>query len=244
MFCCSCANGCRVTFSNVNSQTPKTRAQVLAEDIERTIAQQGLRHGDSLGTLDSWRDQTGFARSTVSEAVRLMIDRGAVEIRPGRGGGIFVAATSPVVRLRHTLLTIHGEPSTVADAIAIREALEPLIDADAARHRTKDDIADLRKHLKSLSAASSDTDRFMRANWALHARIARITKNQMLKAVYTSMTEVIAEMSAHADSDSADAGSTDSAYLQERERVHTELVEAIIAGDVERVGEAVLRHAL
>jgi DNA-binding FadR family transcriptional regulator len=223
---------------------PKTRAQVLAEDIERTIAQQGLRQGDSLGTLDTWRDQTGFARSTVSEAVRLMIDRGAVEIRPGRGGGIFVAATSPVVRLRHTLLTVHGEPSTVADAIAIREALEPLIDADAARHRTKADIADLRRLMKALTNSVSDTDGFMRANWALHARIAQITSNHMLKAVYTSMTEVIAELSAHADSDSGDATGTDVAYLDERVQVHAALVQAIIDGDVDAVGEAVIRHAV
>ena len=114
-----------------------------------------------------------------------MIDRGAVEIRPGRGGGIFVAATNPVVRLRHTLLTVHGEPSTVAEAIAIREALEPLVDTDAARHRTKDDIADLKRLLKTLTSAVGDTDAFMRANWQLHERIAQITSNLMLTAVYT-----------------------------------------------------------
>lgn len=221
-------------------ETPKTRAQVLALDIERTIAQQGLQQGDSLGTMDSWRDQTGFARSTVSEAVRLMIDRGAVEIRPGRGGGIFVAATNPVVRLRHTLLTVHGEPSTVADAIAIREALEPLVDADAARHRTKDDIADLKKSLKALTSAVGDTDAFMRANWQLHERIAQITSNLMLKAVYTSMTSVIAELSAHADSDAA---TTDEKYWSSRAEVHAELVQAIIDGDVDATAAAVARHA-
>ena len=221
-------------------ETPKTRAQVLAQDIERTIAQQGLQQGDSLGTMDSWRDQTGFARSTVSEAVRLMIDRGAVEIRPGRGGGIFVAATNPVVRLRHTLLTVHGEPSTVADAIAIREALEPLVDADAARHRTKDDIADLKRSLKALTSAVGDTDAFMRANWQLHERIAQITSNLMLKAVYTSMTSVIAELSAHADSD---ATNTDEDYWSSRAEVHAELVQAIIDGDVEATAAAVARHA-
>lgn len=219
-------------------ETPKTRAQVLAQDIERLIAQRGLTEGDSLGTMDTWREETGFARSTVSEAMRLMIDRGRVEIRPGRGGGIFVAATSPVVRLRHTLLTVHGEPSTVADAIAIREALEPLVDADAARHRSKDDISDLKKALRSLRAASGDTDKFMRANWTLHERIAQITPNLMLRAVYTSMTSVIADLSEHADRDDSDAG-----YFQRRAEVHSELVQAIIDGDQSATAAAVIRHA-
>lgn len=228
-----------VTLWLVNMETPKTRAQVLAQDIERTIAQQGLTQGDSLGTMDSWRDQTGFARSTVSEAVRLMIDRGAVEIRPGRGGGIFVAATNPVVRLRHTLLTVR-EPSTVADAIAIREALEPLVDADAARMRTKDDIADLRKLMKDLRSSVSETDKFMRANWHLHERIAQITSNLMLRAVYTSMTGVISELSDRADSDAAD---TDNHYLERRVEVHAQLVQAIIDGDLEATAAAVAKHA-
>lgn len=202
------------------------------------IAQRGLTEGDSLGTMDTWREETGFARSTVSEAMRLMIDRGRVEIRPGRGGGIFVAATSPVVRLRHTLLTVHGEPSTVADAIAIREALEPLVDADAARHRSKDDIVELKKALKALRSASGDTDRFMRANWTLHERIAQITPNLMLRAVYTSMTSVIADLFEHADRDDSDAE-----YFQRRAEVHTELVQAIIDGDVDATAAAVVRHA-
>ncbi len=219
-------------------EPPKTRAQVLAQDIERMIAQRGLTEGDSLGTMDTWREETGFARSTVSEAMRLMIDRGRVEIRPGRGGGIFVAATNPVVRLRHTLLTVHGEPSTVEDAIAIREALEPLVDADAARHRSKEDITELRSALKALRAATGDTDRFMRANWLLHERIAQISPNLMLKAVYTSMTGVIADLSEHADRDDSDAG-----YFQRRADVHRELVQAIIDGDVDATAAAVLRHA-
>lgn len=204
------------------------------------IAQRGLTEGDSLGTLETWRDQTGYARSTVSEAMRLMIDRGSVQIKPGRGGGIFVAATNPVVRLRHTLLTVHGEPSTVADAIAIREALEPLVDADAARHRTKADIADLKKALKALRSASGDTDQFMRANWALHERIAQITPNLMLRAVYTSMTGVISELSDHADQDNTESGA---AYFDRRADVHAALVEAIIDGDVDATAAAVIRHA-
>jgi DNA-binding FadR family transcriptional regulator len=225
---------------NINSEATQTRAQLLATQIEKTIAEQGLAHGDPLGTLDSWRDQTGFARSTVSAAVRLMIDRGAIEIRPGRGGGIFVAEKSPVVRLRHTLLTVHGEATTVQHAIELRDALEPLVDTDAATHRTKDDITDLRRLLRELAKNSSDTDTFMRSNWALHERIAEITPNPMLKAVYLSMTECIVELSAHADSEEP---AQSKAHIQDRYDVHAELVEAIIAGDSERTTRAVLRHA-
>lgn len=218
---------------------PLTRAQTLLERIEASIVARGLVQGDSLGTLDSWRAESGFARATVSEAVRILIDRGLVEIRPGRGGGIFVAQTGPVVRLRHTLLAVHGEASTVADAIAIRESLEPLIVENATRHRTTADSKRLNRLLAALVAATGDRDRFIRANWELHLAIASITPNTMLAAIYLTMMHVITDQSDLAVDDSSE---DPDAYVEHRVAVHRELVEAIIAGDVDRAATAVSSH--
>lgn len=208
--------------------------------MEADIAQRSLGTGDPLGTIEEWRDRTGFARATVSEAVRILIDRGVVEIRPGRGGGIFVARTGPVVRLRHTLLTVHGEAAEVADAIAIRDALEPLVVADAARLRTKRQVAELRSLVASLDANVDDREVFMHTNWALHEAIAHITPNRMLAAVYLSMTELIRESSRAAVAASPD---TDEDYVRGRVAVHRDLVEAIAAGDTDAAANAVERHS-
>ena len=54
------------------------------------------------------------------------------------------------------------------------------------------------------------------------------------------MTSVIAELSAHADSDEVD---TEADYWQKRADVHTQLVQAIIDGDVEATAAAVALHA-
>lgn len=216
-----------------------TRAQQLATSIEAEVARRALTAGDALGTLDEWRDRTGFARATVSEAVRILADRGLVQIRPGRGGGIFVARTDPIVRLRHTLLTVRGEAADVADAIAIRDALEPLIVADAVRLRTKKQTAQLQAHLADLESAVDDRDTFMRANWALHDSIAQITPNVMLSAVYLSMTALIRESSLAAVA----ATAHDESYVASRLEIHTDLVEAIASGDADRAAAAVARHS-
>ena len=110
---------------------PVSRAQQLATEIEQSIVQRGLPTGERIATMDELREQTGYGRSTIGETVRLLSERGTVEVRPGRGGGLFVAAISPVVRLRRTLLTVTEGGSTVSDAIAVREALEELIAVDA-----------------------------------------------------------------------------------------------------------------
>lgn len=221
------------------SGTPQTRAEALAVDIEKMIADRGLTPGELIGTMDEFRERSGFGRATISEAVRLLADRGAAEIRLGRGGGLFVADPNPVVRLRRTLLTVREQPTTVADAIAVREALELLITIDAARHRTPRDIAALRKLLTRLKRSATSTDGFMRANWALHERIAEITHNHLARAVYLGMTHCIADLASHADPDHEDRPD---GYLELRVEIHTELVEAIAAGDIERTTAATDRH--
>src|ERR1700712_4164407 len=132
-----------------------TRANVLAGEIEQQILSREFKSGELIGTIDSLRARSGFARSTVAEAIRLLADRGLAEIRPGRGGGLFATAAGPMVRIRHTLLAVTDAPASVAEAVAVRDALEVLIDVDAAENRTPTDITDMKRLLAKLTAAAA-----------------------------------------------------------------------------------------
>lgn len=210
-----------------------TRAEQLAAALESRI--RALSPGVAVGTIEEIRQESGLARATVSEAVRLLRDRGVIVIRPGRGGGLFVAEQSPVVRLRHTLLGVAGEPGTVADAIELRNHLEELIAVGAARCRGQDDLPRLRACLDDMAAAP-DWDGFVRANWALHERIAQLCPNAMARAVYLGTL-------GHLTSSTATAADRDAeAYRARRLRIHADLVEAIAAGDEAAVRTAVAHH--
>lgn len=226
----------------MNSFAGQTRGNVLAGEIERQILDREFKPGELIGTIDSLRARSGFARSTVAEAIRLLADRGLAEIRPGRGGGLFATAAGPMVRIRHTLLAVTDAPASVAEAVAVREALEVLIDVDAAEHRTPADISDMKKLLAKLnSAAVKGTTAFLLANWDLHERIALISPNQTASALYLSMTRFVREhaVAATYDEDPASAA----AWLRLRVETHEELVTAIIGGDQTVVKMAVAKHA-
>ncbi|OBJ81805.1 GntR family transcriptional regulator [Mycobacterium sp. 1245852.3] len=220
---------------DVAKTSPRTRAQQLAAALDLRIRDQDLQTGDAVGTLESLRAETGFAYSTISEAVRLLCDRGVLDVRPGRGGGLFVANPTSVVRLRHTLLEA-SNPVDVADAIELRDHLELLIDVAAARFSTDKDINDLRAHLDTMAAAPS-WDAFVRTNWALHERIAAIGPNAMARAVYLSTLGPLRATSTQFDSERAFAK-----YRTARLRIHVDLVDAIAAGDERRVRKLVARH--
>jgi GntR family transcriptional repressor for pyruvate dehydrogenase complex len=226
----------------MNSFAGLTRANVLAGEIEQQILDREFKPGELIGTIDSLRERSGFARSTVAEAIRLLADRGLAEIRPGRGGGLFATAAGPMVKIRHTLLAVTDAPASVAEAVAVREALEVLIDTDAAENRNPADVADIKKLLTKLkSAATKGTTEFLLANWDLHERIALISPNQTASALYLSMTRFVREHAVAATHD--DAPETASEWLGIRIDTHEELVDAIVSGDVSRTKRAVDKHA-
>lgn len=213
------------------------RAESLADLITSRIHDAGLAEGDRIGDLEQLRQMTGLGRSTVSAAVRLLRERGVVEIRPGRLGGLFVAQVDSVVRLRHTLLSVK-EAVPVADAIEVREHLEPLVDIDASRYCTAADHAELKSALATLRAAADQPSTFVAANWALHRRIAAICRNRIAADMYLTMLDYV--------SDAAETIDTDEnhwhAYAAERYQVHEDLVAAIRAADEAAIAAVVARH--
>lgn len=218
---------------------PRSRAQSLAADIEDRIAAEGLQPGDRIATMEELRAETGLGRATISEAARLLAEHGTVEIRPGRGGGLFAATIGPVVRLRHTLLAVDHDGVTVADAIAVREALEELIDVDAAAHCTARDAKSLTSILNRMRRTSSTRSRYLSANWELHERIAAITPNEIARGVYLGTLHHVAGLPGSPDPQTA---RDDQGYLATRIDIHAELVAAIVAGDRSRTIRAVEAH--
>jgi len=218
---------------------PRSRAEDVVGYVEDAIQLRGLRPGDHIGTRADLRGNTGVAKATVNEAIRLLQERRRITVRPGPGGGLFVAAPDPVVRLGRTLLTVQGEPSAVAGAIEVREQLEPLVAAHAAQHRSAKDGRELRSLISAMEKNLDDVSQFVSLNWDLHTRIAAISPNPVLRSTYVGLYEFVNEVSL------VNPQPRDAIYMAQRLDVHTQLVLAIIAGDADaarRAGEA-HRHA-
>jgi DNA-binding FadR family transcriptional regulator len=166
-------------------------AHVAAERIAAMV--HTLRPGARLGTKDDLRQAVGVSAGTFNEALRLLQSRGLVSVRTGPGGGVFAAAQSPIVRLGHSVLALDADDTGVADAVRIRNALDPLLVADAVRYSSASDIQAMREPLRLMAAAveTHDATAFTRANWALHDRIAAVSPSAILRSFYRSLLEII-----------------------------------------------------
>ena len=197
--------------------------------------------GDRLGSKQELRQVCGVSVGTFNEAIRLLQARGLVSVRPGPGGGLFAAQQSPMVRLGNSVLSLDADQTSVADAVRIRDALDPLMIEDALWNASPADIAPMRDQLARMRDAVQDTDpvAFIRANWALHALIAAVSPNVMLRSLYSSLLDLV---EAHTLAVLPVSEQPLAEYIAERHQLHADLVDAIAARDRDQALSLIRRH--
>lgn len=211
------------------NQAPASKAEWVATAVERQITEDGLAPGTLVGTREQLRDAFDVAPSTIAEAIRLLAARGLVSTRTGPGGGVFVTQPDPMVRLSRTMLAVSDGSSEVADALEVRDQLEPAVIIGAARHRADADLRPLRAAFDRMSAPES-LESFFQDNLRFHLAVAELCSNEILKNFYVATVQLI---TAHRPALRPLPGENQDELLSERIEVHRMILDAIEAGDPE-----------
>jgi DNA-binding FadR family transcriptional regulator len=216
-----------------------TRAQSRPERAAEQLAAMAMAcsPGDRLGTKDDLRAACGVSVGTFNEALRMAQARGLVTVRSGPGGGLFASHQSAMVRLGNSMLGLDEQATSVADAVRLRDALDPLVIRDAFDHASSRDIASLRNELGTmkLAAEAGASTAFWQADWSLRARIAEISPSGMLRFFYQHLLEISA--SALLESEwMQDQGSPQ--RITRLYELYVELIDAIAGQDL-KVAESV-----
>jgi DNA-binding FadR family transcriptional regulator len=168
-----------------------SRAEAIARELESEIAGGTYSPGERVGTKRDLQLRFGVAVATVSEAVRLLEIRGMIHARPGPGGGVFVAEPSTRAALNQLTLGFKWQAASVADAVEVLEALEPLVQRDAARYRTDADVGALAKVLERMERHADDREAYLKLSCSLRRRVAKVTRNPPLHTLYLTLIEFL-----------------------------------------------------
>jgi len=223
----------------IDAAPRRTRPELAASRLAGVA--EAAAPGDRLGSKDELRQLCGVSVGTFNEAIRLLQARGLISVRPGPGGGLFAAEQSPMVRLGNSVLALDAEQTSVADAVRIRDALDPLIIEEALWNASPADIAPMRSQLAQMHDAvlAADPVAFIHANWALHACIADVSPNAMLRSMYTNLLALI---EAHTLSVLPVTEQPLADYIAQRHQLHVDLVDAIANRDRERALDLIGQH--
>lgn len=175
-------------------KVPKS-CDVLAEKLQQAILSGDYPPGAALPTERELVSTTGLSRGSIREALRILEAQGLVYTRAGRYGGSVVSRPTDALLDRHINLFAKGNDVSLHSLVETRQALEPMVAYLAARNRTEDDLAELRRISALLEASLTDVPHFLEENAAWHSALSAASHNELLRALTSSISGLMMEAS-------------------------------------------------
>lgn len=163
----------------------RKQADVVAHRIANAILDGTLAVGDRLPPERTLAWQLAVSRPTIREGVRLLVDAGVLEVRPGAGGTVVASDDVPLDTALPTPAISVGE---VAGVLEARRLLEPAVAQLAARYGRDADFAFLQGTIDAMRENPDDPDRFQALDMRFHLGIARATGNATLLRLAKQLT--------------------------------------------------------
>jgi GntR family transcriptional repressor for pyruvate dehydrogenase complex len=202
------------------------------EQVADSIRVGDLHVGDRLPSERELSAQMGISRPTLREAIKVLVDTGLLEVKPGPGGGMYVKSElvpRGLVEERAELRV--GEVFGILEA---RRLLEPRVAQLAGLYATEDDYDAMQRSIDLQRQHKNDRDRFIQLDTRFHIAIARATRNS---TVISLMRHLLRRVEVARDSAIRVPHEPDRAI-----ELHERTLAAIKTGDPELIDEAMDEH--
>ncbi len=169
--------------------------QDVVVQIQEAIIEGRLAVGDRLPAERELKEMLQVSRGTLREALRVLEEKGLIEIKLGTGGGALVKAMSTARMSENLDLLIRSKKVSLDHLAEFRESVEGDVVALAARRAGEADIQLLKRLLgkagDSVKRGVASVDRFLKADKELHLAFAQITANPVYISVLQSIHDNI-----------------------------------------------------
>lgn len=152
-----------------------------ADRIIEYIIENDLRAGDRVPNEFELGEILNVGRSTVREAVRILVSRNILVIR--RGAGTYVAENTGVPDDPLGLVFSRDKFKLAKDLLEMRIILEPEIASMAANMATERDIEKIWKQCRKVDELIDKGVDHMQEDVKFHQTIARCTRNEVIEKI-------------------------------------------------------------
>jgi len=166
-------------------------SEEIVGQIERLILNHELPIGAALPSERQLAAQLGVSRNILREAVRMLVQRGLLEVRPG--SGTYVARPGAEFLQDFLDLFVRTSEFGLFDLVEARQALEVQIAELAAQRATEDDCRLIDQYLGELEEAADDPERYIEADISFHAALGRAARNEILQQLMKSIRGAMRE---------------------------------------------------
>ena len=167
-----------------------SRAQQVAADIENALLADRTPVGTSLGRRTDLMERHQVSPMIMNEVLRILRDRGLVVVRPGPGGGVFVASRPPQVRLGALDLWFSGSGPDPLDLFEARAHLEDVLTSVAVDRAGPEDVRALEWAVEEMRGAV-EPRAYLEANLRFHQAVARAARIPVLAGMYEAIAAIV-----------------------------------------------------
>jgi DNA-binding FadR family transcriptional regulator len=219
-----------------SAQQSLSRAQQVAVEVENELLAARTPVGAPLGRRTDLMERFRVSPTVINEALRILRDRGLVVVKPGPGGGVFVASRPPQVRLGALDLWFSGTGTDPLDLFEARMHLEDILTRVAVERAGPSDIRDMEWALEAMRSAGAPRA-YLEANLRLHQAIARAARIPVLAGMYEAIAAII-----HGTATRVELLPDHEEMYRHSIAVHVEIVAAIRDGDHEALDKCLRLH--
>jgi len=166
----------------------------VIEQVESAILQGRYAAGDRLPAERELQGLLDVSRNTLRESLRVLEQKGLVEIRKGNRGGIFVKELNADSMTESLGLFVQSQRISMEQISEFRQDLEGLVTRRAALAARRGDTGELRRLLAEAArlaeGGAARWEEFMRLDRDLHLALARLAGNPLhhffLETVHTN----------------------------------------------------------
>lgn len=171
----------------------RTTSDSIAEQIQESIHVGSLKVGDRLPSERALSEQLGVGRLSVREAVRLLIARNVVEIRPGDGTFVKRMSSDDLAEpIRHFLVL---NRQAVPDLVEARLVIEIECAGLATERLTAADEAQLIAVLETMERhyLAHDWEQYVEADARFHLLLCQASRNTILLEFIKALLGMVVE---------------------------------------------------
>ncbi len=176
--------------------SPNRVFEDIVDQLEKAIFEGHLSVGDKLPSERELEKQLKTSRTTIRVALRILEQKGLVEIKTGRQGGAFVSDLSSTDKIgEHFALLIRMGKINLSQLTTFRFAVDSSAFLLAVQKCTEKDVAELKKLLHDMESKLDSEDPEWREFFAIeslmHQKTIVMARNPLfelvLKIVHTSL---------------------------------------------------------
>ena len=208
----------------------KPLPQIAAEDIIDLIKSNRLEPGDRLQNEYELAKLLNVGRSTVREAIRILVSRNILEVR--QGAGTFVSYKNGIPEDPLGLAFEGSAESLALDMMDVRLMLEPEIAARAAMNATKRQIAAMLEQCQTVEDLIKANKPYRQEDDLFHQRVAECSGNRVVEKLIPIITSSV----------QLNIGVTRDKYRVQTVTEHRNIAEAITNHDVYKAKYSMISH--